>query len=487
MASFFGSQSQRTVPGGAMSSSLPFEYVAGPGPVSPTAAMKGPSAVMYMGTPAGVTPQYTAAKNDACCNIRNLLFGLLSILCLGLVAAALFLVILPSQNSGLEELEGNATHLQLPSSSDSAAFDCFLGFWDWQNRWSDEQQAFCCKKQKRACKPTRVDYDCYSGSVGMWTNERRTKCCETARIGCLPSATNREGHAYDCTAGYSNWENGWSAAKKAWCCKREGAGCSLPYDCRAGYSNWEKGWSEDKKQWCCHNQQKGCIQNALYDCSAGYANWKTGWSADKKSWCCQHESHGCTEPYDCHAGFSNWQKGWSAGKKDFCCRKHQLGCVVAEPIDLYDCRADFEQWKAEWPKDKISWCCHNKNIACAGNQSKEKCEKASTTPVPASNAQAKAVEPASTTVAIGVDVSTTAASESIFTSLGVSATAESQVVTTSAVVGIVTTVATTAALEETTAKVATTAINVAPATAGAVIVMGGPTTTSTNPPEEGSE
>lgn len=257
MASFFGSQNQRSVFGSA-----PFAYVAGPGPVSPTAALRGPPDVMYTGPPAGVAQQYTAAKTDACCNIRNLVFGVLGILFLGLVAAALYLVILPSQNSGLEERDANATHLQNASPADSAAFDCFSGFWDWRSRWSEKQQAFCCKKQKRACKPLvkdvnaetshphHVSYDCYSGSVGMWTKERRTKCCATAHIGCLHPAQYDEGRAYDCNAGYNNWENVWSAAKKTWCCKREGAGCgrSLPYDCMAGYSNWEKGWSEGKKR-----------------------------------------------------------------------------------------------------------------------------------------------------------------------------------------------------------------------------------------------
>jgi hypothetical protein len=36
------------------------------------------------------------------------------------------------------------------------------------------------------------------------------------------------------------------------------AGTSRPYDCEAGYSNWQAGWSDDKKAWCCDNEQKGC-------------------------------------------------------------------------------------------------------------------------------------------------------------------------------------------------------------------------------------
>ena len=32
-------------------------------------------------------------------------------------------------------------------------------------------------------------------------------------------------HIYDCKAGFSNWETGWSSAKKQWCCARQSRGC----------------------------------------------------------------------------------------------------------------------------------------------------------------------------------------------------------------------------------------------------------------------
>ena len=32
-------------------------------------------------------------------------------------------------------------------------------------------------------------------------------------------------HIYDCKAGYSNWNSGWSSAKKSWCCSHENKGC----------------------------------------------------------------------------------------------------------------------------------------------------------------------------------------------------------------------------------------------------------------------
>lgn len=33
---------------------------------------------------------------------------------------------------------------------------------------------------------------------------------------------------------------------------------SLPFDCAAGFSNWQHGWSVAKKRWCCTNQNRGC-------------------------------------------------------------------------------------------------------------------------------------------------------------------------------------------------------------------------------------
>merc|ERR1712232_1306638 len=33
---------------------------------------------------------------------------------------------------------------------------------------------------------------------------------------------------------------------------------SCPYDCNAGFSNWEKGWPAGKKTYCCQTVHKGC-------------------------------------------------------------------------------------------------------------------------------------------------------------------------------------------------------------------------------------
>merc|ERR1712026_613715 len=55
---------------------------------------------------------------------------------------------------------------------------------------------------------------------------------------------------------------------------------SCPYDCNAGFSNWQRGWPAGKKAYCCRTFQKGCppapppapigTTSLPYDCNAGY-------------------------------------------------------------------------------------------------------------------------------------------------------------------------------------------------------------------------
>merc|ERR1712060_366710 len=81
-----------------------------------------------------------------------------------------------------------------------------------------------------------------------------------------------------------------------------------PYDCNAGFSNWQKGWSEGKKAFCCRTAGKGCPPTAPpttpgpttslpYDCNAGYHGCYhcliKQWSVSKLAWCCQHMGRGC--------------------------------------------------------------------------------------------------------------------------------------------------------------------------------------------------
>jgi len=117
-----------------------------------------------------------------------------------------------------------------------------------------------------------------------------------------PQPSEALGH-FDCIAGFSDWEHGWSQAEKDWCCEKVGRGCPsytlLPFDCNAGYANWRHGWSDKKKEWCCTNAGVGCEAHKPFDCLADLANWEARWTADKKEWCCIHESRGCPKNGGC--------------------------------------------------------------------------------------------------------------------------------------------------------------------------------------------
>jgi len=73
------------------------------------------------------------------------------------------------------------------------------------------------------------------------------------------------GNNWDCKAGYSNWQLGWSPLKIDWCCKNKQVAChstSPPFDCKAGVTHWQKGWSKKKKTWCCTYFVVGCAEDA---------------------------------------------------------------------------------------------------------------------------------------------------------------------------------------------------------------------------------
>jgi len=67
---------------------------------------------------------------------------------------------------------------------------------------------------------------------------------------------------YDCEAGFSNWAQGWSQAKKEYCCKVKechSIATSESFDCDAAFNNWQAAWSYQKKKFCCATYKKGCM------------------------------------------------------------------------------------------------------------------------------------------------------------------------------------------------------------------------------------
>lgn len=146
-----------------------------------------------------------------------------------------------------------------------------------------------------------------------------------------------------CDEGYSNWKSAWSDHKKDWCCLKFNRGClfttqvttttstvrttdrprSTAYDCSEGFSNWEQGWSVGKRVYCCLHEDKGCqtITNPdapaaptpepdNFECDVGAHNWRMGWSIGKKGWCCDEGKGGCGSLTNLEGGVDPYsQKG----------------------------------------------------------------------------------------------------------------------------------------------------------------------------------
>lgn len=290
----------------------------------------------------------------------------------------------------------------------SPAYDCNSGFSAWESAWSDGKKKWCCHNGGRGCAgPVNpCDVDCSVAGKGGICRERfqRTairnfasqadacakaltqvvsqcpmcKACSLAESRCA-NPTLQASLPYDCDAGLSNADQGWSVNKRVWCCQHKSKGCpntvrptAKPFDCAAGYSNWQHGWAAAKKVYCCDHEGRGCQASSTsvpYDCLAGFSKWKTGWPVAKKEWCCHHRHRGCPESvsdarHDCEAGFSNWKKGWSFGKKAWCCEHGGRGCPELSTSVPFDCLDGYSKWETLWTGAKKKWCCENRARGC---------------------------------------------------------------------------------------------------------------------------
>jgi len=223
---------------------------------------------------------------------------------------------------------------------------------------------------------------------------------------------------YDCEAGFTNAEMGWSVGKKLWCCQVYGRGCAPvttsrdPLDCRInGNPGAINAWSLAKKNACCLRYGMACstrpppVTSVAYDCHAGFNNWVKGWSTVKKVWCC-HERHlGCpgqeptgaptapptalptalptspppppppapttSLPFDCNAGYHDCykclQRQWSVAKLVWCCQHAGRGCpTTSAPVQPmgFDCNAGYSNWVVGWSLQKKQWCCEHGGRGC---------------------------------------------------------------------------------------------------------------------------
>ncbi|OLP93540.1 hypothetical protein AK812_SmicGene24559 [Symbiodinium microadriaticum] len=201
-------------------------------------------------------------------------------------------------------------------------YDCHAGLSNWYHGWSHVKKSWCC------VAPTTISWAALAWRMASGT---LTLSVVHTIMG------HHAGHGgYDCDAGYSNWEHGWSYHKKTYCCEHEHKGCQ-PYHCHhheapctlhgdTSTCKQRIGWSmehtfDGKENACglaysavqvecdvcraCTIQEAGCGDQG----NAALGNWPwprcRAWSPEKKVWCCQNEQKGCQNPDtppDCDAG-----------------------------------------------------------------------------------------------------------------------------------------------------------------------------------------
>jgi len=356
------------------------------------------------------------------------------------------------------------------SEPSGGAFDCAEGASNWEAGWSDEKKQWCCKRVSVGCsaRPAVSEkklvtaaaepsggadnlYDCPQTSdivIANWPDDKREWCCRHASVGCprqsvfttttkpqttttvvpttttaapskttavpttttalLPKASN---DVFDCTEGASNFDAGWSEAKKDWCCHHASIGCPKPvpdgdpFDCAEGAKNLDAGWSDAKKQWCCQHASVGCPKQVAplvgepsaavmatttteepFNCKEEVHNLDTSWSEMKKQWCCKREHIGCattTAPlpadtllpeFDCTEEKHMWREAWSTLKKRWCCHHARIGCEEADPAleavpeafgtGGFDCSDTPKNLEKPWPEPKQLYCCEKRGFGC---------------------------------------------------------------------------------------------------------------------------
>ncbi|CAJ1341874.1 unnamed protein product [Effrenium voratum] len=145
------------------------------------------------------------------------------------------------------------------------------------------------------------------------------------------------GHGgYDCAAGVSNWEQGWSAHKKDFCCKTSGHKFCVEYHCRGEGAGAVHSWSKDKSDFCCGHFQVGCPATTLspLGCEAQCTvNGETSTCNARIQWAQENSFSGKSNA--CNLAYSQIQV-----ECDVCraCSVQAAGCGVQGPgSEPFDC------------------------------------------------------------------------------------------------------------------------------------------------------
>lgn len=155
--------------------------------------------------------------------------------------------------AGCQPLRSYFKPPQYTTTSTSAPYDCSVNYFTWEHGWSPGKRAWCCLHEGLRCPGLASDD---RGGAAAAAVAKAT----SPYAGMLPAPASALEAGYDCKAEYYHWEEGWSEAKKVWCCQHEGLGCpdEVPYDCHDEPSDWQMVWTYKKKDWCCREEGLGC-------------------------------------------------------------------------------------------------------------------------------------------------------------------------------------------------------------------------------------
>jgi len=204
------------------------------------------------------------------------------------------------------------------------SLECQAGLVYGHSDWSDEKKDFCCRKYGFGCPPAST------GSTGVKDNPAAGIAAD-----CKDNNTAWGCHRFDCRAGTSNWQHGWSFAKRRFCCSQKHVNCTGAAIAGAGC---DAGCVLSGKQASCrvHIEQTAVQEfrtriDATGACRAAHISvlkqcpqCRTGCANLTQASCLAEAMDG--SPYDCVAGYHMRKRSWSYVKKDWCCEHRHLGC-----------------------------------------------------------------------------------------------------------------------------------------------------------------
>ncbi|CAJ1361651.1 unnamed protein product [Effrenium voratum] len=179
------------------------------------------------------------------------------------------------------------------------AYDCDLGFAQWQQSWSQLKQQWCCVQQSRGCQesaPAPAPVQVVHVVHHVHTVEHMDHVLHGDHVDYVHHSHRVEWPLYSCWED-AHWRS-WSPHQRQYCCQHEHLYCDdsmdthqhyhthvVPYDTHTHYH------THYTTQYHTHHTHV----NLPFDCAAGVSNWRSGWSSEKKSYCCETYTLGCEE------------------------------------------------------------------------------------------------------------------------------------------------------------------------------------------------